>query len=362
MEVPRQPPDEEARLNRLRSLGLLDSPPDERFDRITRLACRLFDVPQAAVMLVDADREWPLSAQGLPRDSAPRASSLSAHALHLQTALVLPDVHADPRYAPSAAAGAAATAHVPMVPRFFAGVPLRLGAEPSALGTLCLMDRWPRAFAAVDEAVLRDLADLVQRELQGVLQSLSDGSTGLSNPQAFEQLGQQALRLCARAHAPAALLRFRLLPSYRDAGASASWSPEALEGDREAAARQFARLLRATFRASDVLARMSSQGFAALVTHCSEPYLKVVIERLQRAVRVYNDALARDASGRPELHFTVDVRALTPTSHTTLEQLMSFDRTELADVDAAPLDAPTSTPGTDTRRPVLSGNHAASAT
>jgi hypothetical protein len=325
MEVPRQPADEEARLNRLRSLGLLDSPPDERFDRITRLACRLFDVPVAAVMLVDADREWPLSAHGLARESRPRATSLSAHALHNQSTLLLPDVHADPRFAPRGPAAPASVAST-VVPRFFAGAPLRLAAEPSALGTLCLMDNWPRAFAAVDEAVLRDLADLVQRELQGVLQGLSDGSTGLSNPQAFGQLGQQSLRLCARAHAPAALMRFELQMGS-DAAASL---PRAMQPgpdpEIELAARQFARLLRTSFRASDVLGRLSAQRFAALVTHCSEPYLKVVVERLQRAVQVYNQALARDATGRPELHFSVSVRALTPTHQTTMDQLMSFSR------------------------------------
>lgn len=309
MEVPRQPADEEARLVRLRSLALLDSAPDERFDRITRLAARLFDVPVAAVMLVDADREWPLSIQGQARESRPRQTSLSAHALQGTATLVLPDVQVDARFAAEnpSASGTDTT-------RFFAGAPLRLRAEGSALGTLCLMDRWPRAFAAVDEAVLRDLADLVERELHGVLFSLSDGSTGLCNRLAFGQLGQQALMMCARAHAPAAFLSFEL-----DV-AAASAAPD--DDEPEAAARQFARLLRASFRATDVLARLSTRRFAALVTHCSEPYLRVVVERLQKAVQMHNQNVLRRQGAGPELHFRVAVRALMPTAQSSLEQLM----------------------------------------
>ena len=307
------PADEKLRLAKLRALALLDSAQDERFDRITRLAQRLFDMPVAAVMLIDADRQWCLSAQGMARSVQPRAASLCGHAILAAESLVVADTQLDPRFD---ALDLQPGLDTPL--RFYAGAPLRLDPEGSALGTLCLMDTWPRAFATVDLGVLRDLADLVERELQSVLHSLSDAATGLANQRAFEELGQKALMICARAHAPAALIRFDL-----ESVAAAAQGPDAVASDEEDSVRQFARLLRGSFRSSDVLARLDGQQFVALVTHCSEPYLRVVIERLRTALFQHNREQSRKHALTPALHFSAAVRALMPTPQTTLTQIMT---------------------------------------
>ena len=65
MEAPKKPSEEARRLAALRELGVLDTPPEERFDRVTRLARRLFSVPIALVSLVDSERQWFKSIQGL---------------------------------------------------------------------------------------------------------------------------------------------------------------------------------------------------------------------------------------------------------------------------------------------------------
>jgi hypothetical protein len=309
MEVAPVPDDEGERMAQLASLGLLDSEPDERFDRITRLACRLFDAPMGAIQLVDADRVWTLSAHGTSRGSEPRPLSLSAHAILGVSPLVITDRLRDTRFGIGRSGIDARPPEGPLAPRFYAGAPLRLLPSGSALGVLCLMDSWPRAFAPVDEGVLRDLADLVERELRIVHGSVSDGDTGLAKPQAFVELGQKALMICARSRAPAALLRFEL-------------EADAVAEEPELPARAFSRLLRASFRSSDVLGRLAPDTFAALVTHCSEPYLRVVVERVQRAVAEHNQGVSRQRGPGPALHFRVAVRALMPSAHTSMAELL----------------------------------------
>ncbi|HSD77358.1 MAG TPA: GAF domain-containing protein, partial [Solirubrobacteraceae bacterium] len=99
--MPAAPParHEDSRLATLRSLGILDTPPEERFDRITRVASALFDVPVALVSLVDADRQWFKSCVGLDLPATPRAVSFCAHAILGHDTLVIPDTLEDPRVA-----------------------------------------------------------------------------------------------------------------------------------------------------------------------------------------------------------------------------------------------------------------------
>ena len=153
------PADEERRLAALRHLGVLDTPPEERFDRLTRLAAAIFDVPTALVSLVDQDRQWFKSALGVGtiRES-PRESSFCAHAVVNRETLVVPDTLSDMRFAdnPMVTGG-------PRV-RFYAGEPLIL-PDGSCVGTVCLIDTRPREIAEARLQLLRDIGALVQREL-----------------------------------------------------------------------------------------------------------------------------------------------------------------------------------------------------
>jgi CheY-like chemotaxis protein len=151
------PPDEAARLRALRELGILDSGPEERFDRITRLAQRVFDVPIALVSLVDADRQWFKSRQGLDLDETHRDLSFCAHAIHDDSVFVVSDALLDPRFADNPAV----TGELRV--RFYAGRPLR--ANGRRVGTLCVVDQRPRHLHDEDVRALDDLAALVEREL-----------------------------------------------------------------------------------------------------------------------------------------------------------------------------------------------------
>ncbi|MFP5487048.1 MAG: GAF domain-containing protein, partial [Acidimicrobiia bacterium] len=94
-----QLPDEALRLAALQGLAILDTPPEERFDRLTRLARRLFDVPVALVSLVDADRQWFKSCVGVGITESPRDVSFCGHAIADRSPLVVEDALLDERFA-----------------------------------------------------------------------------------------------------------------------------------------------------------------------------------------------------------------------------------------------------------------------
>ncbi|HZB96400.1 MAG TPA: GAF domain-containing protein, partial [Herpetosiphonaceae bacterium] len=155
------PADEAQRLAALRALKILDTPAEERFDRITRLAQRLFDVPIVLITLIDADRQWVKSCHGVSRSETSRDGSFCAHAILGDDTLVIPDAQVDPRFADNP--WVTGEPHM----RFYAGHPL---SDPSGhkLGTLCIVDRRPRTLSEDDLAALRDLASLVEHELNRV--------------------------------------------------------------------------------------------------------------------------------------------------------------------------------------------------
>ena len=141
----------------LHDLGILDSPPEERFDRITRLARRLFDMPIALVSLVATERQWFKSRQGLDIPETSRDSSFCAHAILDDDVFVVGDASVDPRFAENPL-----VTGTPRI-RFYAGRPVRSGNF--RVGTLCLIDQTPRQLGADDMQVLDDLAALVKSEL-----------------------------------------------------------------------------------------------------------------------------------------------------------------------------------------------------
>jgi GAF domain-containing protein len=109
---------EARRLRALEQLQLLGTDREERFDRITRLAQRVFDVPIATITLVDEDTLWFKSAQGMPTDRAERQASFCDRTIALGATHVVPDALVDPRYAASPAVTG------PPQVRFYAGQPL----------------------------------------------------------------------------------------------------------------------------------------------------------------------------------------------------------------------------------------------
>jgi GAF domain-containing protein len=153
------PPDEDRRLATLRAMGLLDTAPEARFDRITRLASRFFAAPIALITLVDRDRVWFKSRIGLGIRETSRETSIGAHAVLERTTLVVNDALVDDRFAENPL-----VVGEPRV-RFFAGAPLIL-QDGTCPGVLAVLDTRPRWFAASDVQLLEDLRDLAVSEIE----------------------------------------------------------------------------------------------------------------------------------------------------------------------------------------------------
>jgi phosphoribosyl 1,2-cyclic phosphodiesterase/DNA-binding response OmpR family regulator len=154
------PVDEDRRLQVLRGLRLLDTPAEDRFDRLTRLASAVFGVPMALVSLVDRDRQWFKSRHGLPASETHRDLSFCAHVVANGQVLVVPDTLLDARFAENPLVTGA-----PRI-RFYAGYPLHV-EKGVCVGTLCLLDTRPRELTTREHQLLRDLGQLVAQELKG---------------------------------------------------------------------------------------------------------------------------------------------------------------------------------------------------
>lgn len=204
--LPPTPPDEDERLAALRDMQVLDTPADERFDRLTRLAAEFFEVPIALVSLVDEQRQWFKSVCGLGMRETPREQSFCAHALHEPDLLMVEDTRCDPRFAQHPLV--VGEPHL----RFYAGALIR-DPEGRALGTLCIADRRSRRLDEREQSTLRRLAGLAEAELTReaelnrrfrnlARESLFDAHTGLALGELFRHRlerrlagGAQAFRI-----------------------------------------------------------------------------------------------------------------------------------------------------------------------
>lgn len=159
MIKPDSPPDEAARLDALRALRLLDTPPEQRFDRITSLATRFLRVPKAYISLVEADRVWVKSQIGMLIRQMPRDASFCGHVILGDQPVVVPDTSADQRFIDNPQVLG------PEGVQSYAGVPLR-SEGGYMVGALCVADHRARTFSDEEIQILKELGTLVERELR----------------------------------------------------------------------------------------------------------------------------------------------------------------------------------------------------
>lgn len=310
MLAPAKPVHEEERVHALHALNILDTRPEERFDRLTRLARRLFDVPIALVSLVDSDRQWFKSCQGMAATETSRDVSFCAHAILSDQILMVPDAGSDERFHDN-----------PLVTgepkiRFYAGCPLKVG-NGSNVGTLCLLDTRPRVLDAEERGLLLDLASMAEREIAALQLASIDDLTQLSNRRGFEALAEHALSMCRRMGTPASLLFFDLdrFKAINDTFGHA-------EGDR--ALVTFAQVLRRVLREMDVIGRMGGDEFVALLLGSNAAAGDAVIDRLSQALAEANAEL----QGRYTITYSVGRIEYDPGRHDSVKRL-------LADADGA---------------------------
>ncbi|MEO5334504.1 MAG: PAS domain S-box protein [Magnetococcus sp. YQC-5] len=161
MRKPDLLPNESERLQVLHALKILDTPPEERFDRLTRIAQYTLKVPIVLISLIDENRQWFKSRQGLDAIETHRDISFCGHAIHGSEILCVPDALQDFRFADNPL-----VCQAPNI-RFYAGAPLEV-TPGQRVGTLCVIDSKPRELTAEQAAILTDLAGCVVAELRAV--------------------------------------------------------------------------------------------------------------------------------------------------------------------------------------------------
>lgn len=312
MIAPPEPKDELQRQETLRSTKLLDSPPEERFDRVTRLARRLFGVPVALVSLVDAHRQWFKSKQGLAVDETSREISFCGHAILRDDAFVVEDAREDARFAdnPLVSAG-------PKI-RFYAGHPLA-APDGSKLGTLCLISDAPRHFSTDDRMALHTLATMIESELIAPDLATLDVPTGLANLRGFLEIGEYLVRLAKRQGQALQLVLIRVdgVPPEQHAVDVAPKLP--------VTSADIARALLASFTDSDLVARCGPNEYGVLLSSAkADPPLGTSgTEALTRRV---TEAFREFGAIRYVLHpLTYD-----PSRHSSLEALLLDAESKLA--------------------------------
>lgn len=159
MEFPKLPTNENKRLARLRAFKILDTPAEDGFDDLIRIAAGIFEVPIALVSLVDENRQWFKAKLGLDATETPRDISFCGHAVASATTLVVNDTSKDERFVDN-----------PLVTDdpnigFYAGAPLITG-EGEAMGTLCVIDRNARQPSAEQIEALEALARQVVSRME----------------------------------------------------------------------------------------------------------------------------------------------------------------------------------------------------
>ena len=196
-------PDTEAagaalRVQTLAALDILDTPPEESFDRITRLASGALGVPIALVSLVENTRQWFKSKKGIEVCETPIEHSFCAHAIQRDEVFVVPDATTDNRFADN-----------PLVVgdpgiRFYAGMPLKM-ADGVRIGTVCVIDSKPRQLKQHEAQLLRDLASLAVHELELRRAASSDPLTGAWNRRMLDLVASREFAAAERTVRPFSL-------------------------------------------------------------------------------------------------------------------------------------------------------------
>ncbi|MFW2404392.1 MAG: diguanylate cyclase [Gammaproteobacteria bacterium] len=302
MLEPPNPIDETQRLMSLHSLRVLDTPSEERFDRITRMAQRMFGVEICLVSLVDENRQWFKSKQGLDACETSREISFCGHAILGDDLFIVDDASVDPRFAdnPLVTGG-------PEI-RFYAGYPIH-GPHGFRIGTLCLIDSKPKTLTEDEKQTLRDLGGLVEDEMKTLSQSTVDDLTQIANRRGFNTVASHMLPLCERTGTDVELVFFDL-DGFKEV------NDELGHKSGDEILTHFGRLLMKCFRSADVVARLGGDEFVVLVAGdqlCSDAALK----------RLNKMALEHQCAVKSRLAWSVGRIKFDPARHGSVESMLA---------------------------------------
>lgn len=278
-QPPAVPANEAERLVALEACGIMDTPPDERFDRLTRLAKRFYSADIAFLGFIDEQQQWmkSMTAEGL-EPSIDRRKTVCQLMLATGKPLIVPDFRADPTFD-----GHPVVPNIPL--RFYAGVPILLSPD-LVIGSLCVMRQQPGTEHDFDIEPLQDLAAIVGDEIEMgrlntelTVQSRMDALTGLANRRSFDEALLRAESRCRRTGEPLSLLmididHFKLLNDKLGHQA----------GD-EALQKVGAVLAGVFHRKEDTVARYGGEEFAAILPASSPEGALKMAEKIRSELR-----------------------------------------------------------------------------
>lgn len=281
----------------LQALNVLFTPTEERFDRITRCATRLLDVPISVVSLVASNVQWFKSTQGVDSVGSTRSVSFCGHAVLSDDQLVVTDATRDQRFHDNPL-----VTGEPFI-RAYAGQPLH-GADGQRVGSLCAIDRRPREFSRTDLEILRDLGRWVETELQTQALSesqqelvseveslrrlaLIDRLTRAWNRGAIDDVLARELERGRRDESPVGVV---LLDLDHFKQVNDTYGHPA--GDE--VLREVARRIRATVRPFDALGRYGGEEFLVVLSNCNEETSARIAERIADSLREQPVTVGKD--------------------------------------------------------------------
>src|SRR2546422_429712 len=325
MKKPPLPSDESIRLAKLNALGIIYSPAEERFDRITKLARTGFGVPIALITLVSEKCQWFKSSQGSTAAETSREISLCAHAILQDDTFVVPDASQDPDFSDNPL-----VTGEPFI-RFYAGHPLKY--EGSAMGTLCIIDRVPRQLSPSELETLRNLAAWAENELKttalGEAQTqllkeldetkritLIDPLTKVWNRNGMDVLMHREIERARRERQRVVLMMLDV-DNFKDV--NDRYGHHA--GD--VALKEIAQRIRLSVRPSDVIVRYGGDEFLLFAADCPVEMSKILAQRILSRVR--DEPIEADTT-KFNVSMTIGVSSAVATKELDAERL-----TKLAD-------------------------------
>jgi diguanylate cyclase (GGDEF)-like protein len=277
MIKPEEPKNEAERLHALRTLKILDSSHEERFDRVTRMAKRMFNVSISLVSFVDEDRQWFKSKQGIDASEMPRYISFCGHAINQDGLFIIPDASKDERFFDNPL-----VTDAPNI-RFYAGYPLNL-RQGINIGTLCLMDSKPKILNEEDQQLLKDLGTMIEQEIESIQLATLDELTLISNRRGFLTLVDHSLKVCRRNKVPMSFIIF-------DLNKFKAINDEYGHHEGDFVLTTFAKIMLDSFRECDVIGRLGGDEFVAMLSDSDGVKADLALARFSAAVKRVNATL-----------------------------------------------------------------------
>ncbi|MDZ8135320.1 MAG: sensor domain-containing diguanylate cyclase [Nostoc sp. DedQUE04] len=313
-------PDNEAqRLKALADYNILDTLPEQAFDDLTAIAAYICKTPIALISLVDSDRQWFKSKLGLESSEIARDGSFCSYAiLQPEEILVVPNALKDDRFNNN-----------PLVKgnpkiRFYAGVPL-ITPDGLPIGTLCVLDTIPhhlnyqqldalrrlsrQAIAQIE--LIQEVRNRKQAEIEGRQLSLTDELTGLHNRRAFLLMAAQQLKIAHR-------MKVFCWVMFIDLDGLKQINDTLGHDMGDALIIDAGRLLKQSFRSSDIVARLGGDEFIVFISS----YFKdadTIQARLQTNIANFNQQQNRSY----KLSMSIGIERYSPESNMSLEQLIA---------------------------------------